>query len=159
MQEALVCALRTRRPQIHARWEALLRIERINTPLAHPDTLVHLIDATLDEILQRLNQHQVHRSTRAPSYATIRAACHCGRNPLLTYFLAGEQALLEATVLAQSEAPPTDATERSLAISDLYSVMRRLAQREIEAFCSVCQYRECPAPVPAQDSVHSAPAS
>ena len=46
-----------------------------------------------------------------------------------------------------------------MAITDLYSVMRKLAQREIEAFCSVCQYRECPPPVHAADPVHTTPAS
>jgi len=144
MQEALIGALQARRPQVRARWEALLRVERVTTPLANPDALVHLIDSTLDEIMERLRQPRPgpRNFLRPVSYATIRATCECGRNPLLAYFLAGEQALLEALVLAQSESPPTDASERSTAVAELYIAVRRLAQREVEAFCAVCQHRQ-----------------
>lgn len=138
MQQALVCALRARRPEIHARWEALLRVERANTPLAHPDTLVHLIDWSLDEIFLALSTPP---STRAHTLN-----CSCGRNPYLAYFAAGEQAMHEALVLTQSASPSLHADERDHALLGLKRVLEHIAQREIQAFCAVCQFRHLALP-------------
>ena len=44
MQECWTGTLTRTAPAIHSRWEALLRVERADTPLANPNTLVHLID-------------------------------------------------------------------------------------------------------------------
>src|ERR1043165_8780861 len=99
MQEELVHALRARRTETRARWEALLRIERVNTPLANPDALVFMIDWTLDEVFGSLLQPPPRRRGGHVDCAAIRAACPCGRNPLLAYFAAGEQALEEALIL------------------------------------------------------------
>ncbi len=150
MQSDLVSAVKGRRAEIRTRWEALLRVERVHTPLAHPDTLIHLIDGTIDEVLKRLVQRLGQKGVSRPaSYDAIRHSCVCGRNPLLAYFRAGEQALLEAVVLAQSETPCIDPAERSLAVAETFFVIRRLAQSEIESFCAVCQYRQTTAPTEA----------
>src|SRR5258707_15033076 len=102
MQEELVRALRTRRTETRTRWEALLRIDRINTPLANPDALVFMIDWTLDELFGSLLRPQSRRRSSQVECTAARAACPCGRNPLLTYFAAGEQALEEALILEQA---------------------------------------------------------
>jgi hypothetical protein len=133
MHPELVSALRARRPDVHARWEALLRIERAISPLADPDNLVHLINWTLDEIFRAL-----------PAPPTVRAKpaiCPCGRNPYLAYFQAGEQAMQEALVLCQVALPPATAEDRDGALQDMKRVLGLLAHREIHAFCAVCQYR------------------
>jgi hypothetical protein len=142
MQETLVSALRARRPQVRCRWEALLRVEPVGSPLGHPDALVHLIDWTLDEIFAGLtNPLSCHRASRTRFNADEPAHCPCGRNPLLAYFAAGEQAMHEALVLTQAASNGLDPVERDAAFSELNLLLRQIARREIEAFCGVCQFR------------------
>jgi hypothetical protein len=143
MQESLLSALRGRRAEIHARWEALLRIERVNTPLANPDALVFMIDWTCDELFAALSRPMARkRSGARPAEATpSRPECPCGRNPLLIYFAAAEQALEEALILEQARQPALDPAERDAAFAELKSAVLEIARREIESFCSVCQYR------------------
>lgn len=141
MQDELVRALRGRRAEIHARWEALLRIEKVNTPLANPDALVFMIDWTLDECFASLRPPGArHSSERAEPPAT-KPECPCGRNPLLTYFAAGEQAIEEALILEQARASSIDPVQRDNAFAELKLTVREIARREIEAFCAVCQFR------------------
>jgi hypothetical protein len=142
MQDYLVRALRSRLPEIRAQWEALLHAEPVKTPLAYPDSLVHLLDWTLEEIFRGLTLPVRRRLTRKASPPNDRQICPCGRNPLLTYFAAGEQAMREALVLAQAATPALDPIERDVALVELDLVFRHIAQREIESFCGVCQYRE-----------------
>ena len=144
MQPALVRALRAQRPRIRARWEDLLRAERSTSPLANPDTLVHLLDLTLDELLAAFGASDVRRrSARLPE-----AACPCGRNPLLVYFASGRQATREALVLAQAAMPALAPTERDSAFAELESIYSHIARREIESFCAVCQFRGASAAAP-----------
>lgn len=138
MQETLVSALRAQRPQVRVRWEDLLRAERANTPLANPDALVHLLDWTLDEIFRTLEHLP---SRRRPLRPPAAAVCPCGRNPLLLYFAAGEQALQESLVLAQAAIEHLEPVERDVALTELNLVIHQIARREIEAFCGVCQHR------------------
>jgi len=145
MQENLVTSLRTRRPQIRARWEDLLRIERASTPLAHPDALVHLIDWTLDEIFQALANPLSHRHHgRRAASDSLRHECPCGRNPYLAYFAAGDQAVHEALIMVQAETSTLDPQERDNTLAELNQILQHIARREIEAFCGVCQYRHAP---------------
>ena len=157
MQDELVRALRARRAEIHARWEALLRIEKINTPLANPDALVFMIDWTLDEYFATLrpvlSRHRNGHTSSAPS----RPDCPCGRNPLLAYFAAGEQAIEEALVLEQARASALDPVQRDAAFAELKLIVREIARREIGAFCAVCQYRNLPRPQTAAEPVRVPP--
>lgn len=153
MQDEFVRALITRRREIHARWEVLLRIERVNTPLANPDALVFMIDWTLDEVFNALRH--VPSKKRQSSGADHRPECPCGRNPLLVYFSAGSQSLEEALVLVQAETPGLDPDDRDNAFSTLKQVMRDISRREIESFCSICQYREQPCSVAGQAHAHA----
>jgi hypothetical protein len=141
MEESLVQALRTRRPQIRERWEALLRVERANTALAHPDTLVHLLDWSLDEVLHALTMRTPTRRSSSPPHTNLRDDCECGRNPLLHFFIAGEQALLEAVVLVHAELPRLDPVARDRAVTELYLTLRALAHAEVVSFCALCQHR------------------
>jgi hypothetical protein len=138
MQETMVAALRARRPQIRARWEDLLRIERVSTPLANPDSLVHLLEWTLDEFFRAVQTLPVRRKPVRPFTA---ADCACGRNPLLAYFAAGEQAMRESLVLAQAEMKDLSPYARDTALAELDLAIRHIARREIESFCAVCQFR------------------
>jgi hypothetical protein len=133
-------ALSARRPQVRARWEDLLRAERASTPLANPDALVHLIDWTLDEIFRTLNSLPTRRRPLR-SITRTDMDCPCGRNPLLTYFAAGEQALQESLVLSQANCLSLEPVERDSALHELNLALRHIARREIGAFCSLCQLR------------------
>lgn len=119
-----------------------MRLERVDTPMADPDTMVHMIDWTLDEVFAALRSRKAFQAGGAPRTASaLRAICHCGLNPFLNYFLAGEQALLEALVLVQASEPSLDSAHRDTAITELYLVMHAIARVEVESLCSICQHR------------------
>lgn len=153
MQNDLMSALRQRRAAIRARWEDLLRVERANTPLANPDALVHLIDWTLDEVYRTLEGLPSRRRPLRPC-SRHEVECPCGRNPLLAYFAAGEQALQESLIFAQSELPQLEPVLRDSALAELNLSLRHIARREIQAFCALCQLRQCPVQPPVPDASH-----
>ena len=139
MHDATIAALVRRRKAIHARWETLLKGERVNTPLARPELLVYLMDPTLDNIFAALR----HLPRTAVSWESgageaERASCACGRNPLLVFFLSGEQALLEELIHLQAEAPSPAPSSHAVDVTELYLVLRREARLEVRAFCAVC---------------------
>ena len=155
MQTGLLAELRAREAEIHGRWAELLRVEPVNTPLAHPDALSHLIDWTLAEIFRELATGPRRRRNHHAAFTSNRSLCVCGRNPLLAYFDAAGQALREALIFAQATHAPLDPVERDASLDELNFILNEVARREIEAFCGVCQHRlkphehsECPA-VPA----------
>src|SRR4051794_41034503 len=97
MQDALLQSLRSQSSQIHERWDALLRVEPVQTPLGSPGALSHLINWTLEEIFRELTTLSHRRqASRRGAVSDPRPACPCGRNPLLGYFTAGEQVMREA---------------------------------------------------------------
>ena len=137
MNAELIRELQAMRPQIRARWEALLRVERLHTPLANPDTLVYMFDHTLDQVLTSLPRGPV-RSTGP------RLVCQSSANPMQVYFPALEQALLEALIHAQAGPPKPEGGKRrtvaghAAAVTELRATLRRIARREIAAFDKVC---------------------
>lgn len=119
-------------PAIKAEWDTLLRREPVLTPLGRPDTLVYLMDATLQQVLAGLREPARQRwlEACAPLAGSVHAACACGLNPLLNYFGTGELALA---------AHAAGALGKDWA--EVRRVFRILARHEIEALCSVCRYR------------------
>jgi len=79
-----------------------------------------------------------------PRHRAHRAVCACGRNPLLAYFHAGEQALLEEMILAQVSLAGIPPHERETAVNELRDAVRDFGDAEVEAFCGLCRYRDCP---------------
>jgi len=136
--------LQAHRGEIRAHWETLLRLERASSPLAQPDTLVHLLDTTLDEIFRDI---QLWSPRRQPTRAAA-PDCPCGRNPLLAYFAAGRQALRDALIRAQASGPaaPTPAA-RDAALACVDQVFSHISAREVRSFCALCQFRH---PLPAR---------
>ncbi len=132
MSAALPQILDQRRPEIRARWEALLRLEKPATALATPDILVHLFDHTLDDVLA---PKPLADTLAAPAVQS--SGCHC--NPLRPYFATLEQALLEALIWAQAADPALGAAERVAQVGELCERMRRVAHREIQLLDGVCQ--------------------
>lgn len=140
MNPELIRELQAMRPQIRDRWEALLRVERLHTPLANPDTLVYMFDQTLDEVLAGLPRGPVRSA--GPSLI-----CRSKANPMQVYFPALEQALLEALIHAQAGQPKLAARRRrtttahAAAVTELRATLRRIARREIAAFDMLCEKR------------------
>ena len=62
MDERMLDALTTQRPDIQRRWETLLRVEPVNSPLGDPESLKHMIDYTLDTLFAALKTQKPHRS-------------------------------------------------------------------------------------------------
>lgn len=140
VQSKLQHCLESTRTDIRLAWEGLLRIERVSTPLANPDTLVHLIDSSLDEIFTTM---RLWSPRRHPSAHTSEK-CPCGRNPYLAYFAAGRQAMREALIMAQFQAPELSAAQRDESLLCLDQVFDRIANREISLFCTICQKHHAP---------------
>lgn len=137
MQADVLATLVRRRPEIRRAWEILLRAERASTPMANPDTLVFMMDWTLDRIFADL------RVTKGfPASGPARTECACGLNPMLVYFSALRQVLTEALVLAQAARPEEEASRREAELAQVTRVVDEEAEREITAFCSVCLRRE-----------------
>lgn len=140
MEPETLNGLQARTLGICQRWEALLRIERVNTPLASPDALAYLIPESVAEILDTAR-----RIKQPPPLDTARRIpkpdCGCGRNPYLAYFVAGEQAMVEALVLVQAENRDAPASSREPDLARVYTAVRTIAAREMDAFCGVCTCR------------------
>jgi hypothetical protein len=138
MDSHRVRALQAHQSEIRRRWEALLRDEPVTSALADPDILVRLFETTLGELFATLKAHR--RSSPVSSsdaYARVRTGCACGRNPLVTYFLTGERALLEVQAsLDAAEFPPS-----ATALTELHCAIRRIARREVDTFCGLCRFR------------------
>ena len=139
MNAELIRTLKAMRPQIRARWETLLRIERLHTPLANPDTLVFMFDPTLDSVLAALPGHPVRSAGPRPT-------CRFANNPMRVYFTALEQALLEALILVQASQVKPDSVshaaivaERTAAATELSGTVRRVARSEIKTLDQICQ--------------------
>ncbi|MDO8543255.1 MAG: hypothetical protein Q7S40_22695 [Opitutaceae bacterium] len=134
MQKEVEQAMRLRRGQIRSRWLELLFVEPVNTPLANPRALIFMLDETLDAIFAALRCGSAEQPASAPD-------CPCGRNPYLSYFRAGRQALFEALVLLQAEAPTLDPVARDAAVTALDLALRQIATDAIEGFGSLCRHR------------------
>lgn len=136
MDSELLQKLRERSAAIHVSWEALLRVEPVSSPLANPDTLTRLIPDTIARVMATLS-----RTPKASTDGKVphAAVCQCGCNPYLSYFVAGEQAFVEAAVLVQAQLPAEKRHASDIAY--LMRVVRQMAENEIDNFCGVCTYR------------------
>jgi hypothetical protein len=152
MEENALNALRSMRPLLRKRWEALLRAEPVTSPLANPDSLVYLMDWTLDRVFDELRMaSKRRRHKQRPAMAAPPAShCECGKNPLLAYFSTAERSLLEAVFLADSPLPAMSPGSREACASELKMALSVIAGAEIETFCAVCLHRHCTQPANAQ---------
>lgn len=149
MEENALDALKSMRPLLLKRWEALLRTQPVTSPLANPDSLVYLMDWTLDRVFDELRSATKRRrhKQRPSLVAPPSSLCECGKNPLLAYFTTAERVLIEAVFLVDSPLPPMSPGSRDAFASELKLALNVVASSEIETFCAVCLHRGCAAPV------------
>lgn len=138
MQDTLLATLNSKRSGIHQRWSALLHGQKAATPLADPVVLVRLIDWGLTEIFTALRDPATAHRTGQRRRKLVLPKCPRGRNPLVGFFVAGEQALLETIVVEQAFHRPADPAQRDNALNELFFIVRTMATREIGSFCSFC---------------------
>jgi hypothetical protein len=140
MRERFLQALAELRPMVKTCWEVLLRAEPAASPLGNPDTLVFMMDRTLDTFFTTIHSPSPRRwLARHPLLCrSLGETCPCQRNPLLHYFVSGEQALLAIAgqVLTDVTAGPED-EERMLSEAQL--TFHYLAQYELQTFCDLCR--------------------
>jgi hypothetical protein len=129
------------RPMIKTCWEVLLRAEPPASALGHPDTLVFMMDATLDAFFAAARSRGPRRwlAHHPLLCGTLEETCPCGRNPLLRYYITGEQAVLAiaAKTLSDLADPPCPADEQLLA--EVRLTFHYLAQVEVQTFCDLCR--------------------
>jgi hypothetical protein len=129
VDESAIGLLEGQRPLIKQRWEALLRVEPVVSPLSSPDALVYLMDETLDQLVAAMRTRSVkswlrrHQALVAP----LGEQCVCGLNPLLSYYITGRIAL---TAVTESKLGP--------AFADVLLFFHSIAQKDLEALCGVC---------------------
>lgn len=109
--------------------------------MAHPDTLVHLMDWTLDRLFDELNQPHFRRPLENGAPRSVGLGCVCGKNPLLTYFSTAELAIVETLLVDEEDLADIDGFERSNSLDQLKAALHAVARREIDSFCAVCQSR------------------
>ncbi len=129
MNERCLRALTARRPTLHSQWAERLRAAPVVSPLANPETLIHLMDRTLDQVFHELN----HPSARKRQPGLPADFCRCAHNPLVSYFATAAFAFQTTLAQCADEMPVTrdDADE-------VKRTLTRIARREIMTFCALC---------------------
>lgn len=139
MADSLVSRLDTLRPEIKARWTALLRAEPAAPPattaLIRPEMLVFMLDDTLTRLSASLEVRA--RARRSPlksrQFRASHAGCECGLHLLLTYYLAGARSLHMALPM-----------EFGRARRKILRCYNSLARQDMTALCDVCRQRGGP---------------
>ncbi len=133
MEESDIRRLEAQRAALKREWEALLRTEPTLSPLGNPDTLVYLMDETIDRLLATLRQPGAGPDGKS-QVAPLQRRCACGLNPLLNYYATGELAVHAVA------APLCGA-----GVEEAVAAFHAIARKEIDTLCSVCCYRHHPA--------------
>ncbi len=137
--------LQAQRSRLLERWEKLLRAERVSTPMAHPDSLVFLMEWTLESLFRELNTVGARRRIPPANSLSPRQICVCGLNPLLGFFASGEQAIVEILFVSTTGLDALSPMERQASLAELKHALHAVARREIDSFCAVCQNKPRPA--------------
>lgn len=108
-------------------------MQPVVSALARPETLMFGVDGVIDEVLARLR--------RPPPKRPVRrwADNFCSRNPLRAFYAAGEQALLEMMVVAQTAAGQSLPRQRAAALEEVRQAIRAVARRDLEGLASLCR--------------------
>ena len=139
MHRSFVAEFAARRAAIKHAWERKLRCEPVTSPLANPDTLVLLMDRTLEDLAAALSLR-----CRAPGpeplpSRPLRAGCLCGLNPLLAYFRIAASVLPGVMAPRSERFQDLDTAGYAACLQELHAELQTLASVEIRSFCATCQ--------------------
>ena len=123
-------------------WEVLLRAEPPASALGNPDTLVFMMDRTLDAFFAAALSPTPRRwLARHPGLCeSLGATCPCRRNPLLRYFVTGEEAILAIAGQGLARMEPRLEDEDQI-LAQVHLTFHYLAQSELQTFCDLCSAR------------------
>lgn len=141
MRRHFLHALAERRPMIKTCWEVMLRAEPPASALGNPDTLVFMMDGTLDAFFTAILSPTPRRwLARHPLLCgALDDTCPCGRNPLLHYFVSGEEAVLAIAAKTLPEKSAVSPEMQEQILSDVQLTFHYLAQHELQNFCDLCR--------------------
>ena len=142
MKQGYLEALDGHRADIRRTWEILLRAAPATTPLGLPDTLVFLMDESLEQLFSLFRSRSTHQwlTRHPPAARSVGISCHCRLNPLINYFIAGQAALAFVAQTVPRSQHHLDDPEATGCVDELLLTFRFLAHREMHAFCEVCQH-------------------
>jgi hypothetical protein len=122
-------------------WEVLLRAEPPASALGNPDTLVFMMDRTLDAFFTAVPSPAPRRwlAHHPLLCGSLDETCSCGRNPLLHYFISGEQAIVAIAAEALPESPAMPPKAQKQILSEVQLTFHYLAQHELQNFCDLCR--------------------
>jgi hypothetical protein len=138
MHRSFVAELAARRAAIKQAWERKLRHEPVTSPLANPDTLVLLMDRTLEDLGAALSL-RCRSAAGEPANRGMRAGCLCGLNPLLAYFRVAASVLPAVMSHGADRCPDLSAADYAACLQALQGELQSLATEEIRSFCAMCQ--------------------
>ncbi len=129
------------RPMIKTCWEVLLRAEPPTSALGNPDTLVFMMDQTLNAFFTALRSPTPrHWLAHHPLLCgTLDETCPCGRNPLLHYFVSGEEAVVAIAAKALGDQADLSTAEQDQLLAEVQLTFHYLAQHELQIFCDLCR--------------------
>ncbi|MFT3828795.1 MAG: hypothetical protein QM691_03715 [Opitutaceae bacterium] len=140
MHRSFVAELAARRATIKQSWERKLRHEPVTSPLANPDTLVLLMDHTLDDLGAALAQRCRMSAPESAANRVLRGTgCICGLNPLLAYFRVAASVLPAAMCAGAERCPELSASAYAACLQEMQAELHALASEEIRDFCATCQ--------------------
>ncbi len=137
MHRSFVAEFAARRPAIKHAWEKKLRLEPVTSPLANPDTLVLLMDRTLDDLEQALAERC--SAPVLPPGRAARTGCLCGLNPLLAYFRVAASVIPAVMSQGADRCPALSAATYAACLQETLAAIQATAHEEIRSFCAMCQ--------------------
>ena len=140
MHRSFVAEFAARRAAIKQAWERRLRHEPVTSPLANPDTLVLLMDRTLEDLAAELSLRcRPSGAEPASLHRPARSGCLCGLNPLLAYFRVAADALPTVLGADTYRCTELDAAGYAACVQEMLVELQNLAAAEIRSFCAMCQ--------------------
>jgi hypothetical protein len=140
MHRSFVAELSARRATIKQAWERKLRHEPVTSPLANPDTLVLLMDRTLEDLGAALALRcRAAGGDPAAANRALRSGCLCGLNPLLAYFRVAASVLPTVMCSGAERCPELNASAYAACLQEMQAELHTLAMEEIRDFCATCQ--------------------
>lgn len=139
MDRRYVAGLVLRRDAFRRAWTLALSAAPVTGPLARPEALQLSFDETLHNFFTRLQRRA---REQPPGFAAAhsngaRGGCLCGLNPWLAYYRAGASAL--ASITREEVDPALTVPEFLASQNEALVLWQRLARREVQAFCDLCQ--------------------